>query len=272
MEILDVVLDNKGENFNCHFEIPEYSGETIISLLYNDDLIHEGFYKNYKEGLVFFMSHFFLDSYKTGDIKIVKDYFGHKGKEENNLFYIHPTKCGGSSIEQIGYEYGVRWGRWEIPKYDYHLPSNYFINLPNIKNKTLFTSVRNPYNRLISSVYCPYMSIFEKRSNKELDIKEFNEYLKIRIEKEFLLYDFVYHNNKKVIPHVLKQENLTEEFNKLMFDYNSQIRMNKIYNKSNSYYSYPKFGVEDINKENLKSINTKFEKDFVYFGYEMINY
>ena len=83
-------------------------------------------------------------------------------------------------------------------------------------------------------------------------------------------YDYVYHKGKKVVPHVLKLENLTDEFNQLMFEYNSDIRMDKHTNKGSTFIDVDKFGVEDISEENIKLINDIFANDFLYFNYEMI--
>ena len=256
----------------CRYMIPARCYKTTVTLLYNNDLVHEDIFIPNKKDIYFWTTHPFLKHYPGGDIKILQDYFGSKGEEETDLVYVHPTKCGGSSIEQTGYEYGIRWGRWSAIKYNYHFTSEHFMNVPGLtEGKVLFTSVRNPYERLISSVYCPYGRVIENRTSKVLNIDEFNHYLKNRIEKESTVYDFVYYRSKKVVHHVLKQENLTNDFNKLMFDYQCDARMEKRRNVSDTYKKFHKFKKEDINKENIKLINDKFKNDFIYFDYEMIS-
>lgn len=258
-------------NIICRYMMPSRCYKTTVSLLYGDDLVHEDVFVPNKKDVYVWATHAFLKHYPGGEIKILKDYFGSKGEEETDLVYLHPTKCGGSSIEQTGYEYGVRWGRWSEIKYNYHHTSNHFMNVSGLtENKVLFTSVRNPYDRLVSAVYCPYVRVNEGRPNKELNVDEFNFHLKTRINYENTLYDFVYYNDKKVIPHVLKQENLTTEFNKLMFDYRCDIKMERKHNTTDTYNNFHKFTKEHINKENLSLINKRFKKDFEYFDYEMI--
>jgi len=260
-------------NTLCEFMIPSRCYETTTCLIYNGDLVIERILPPEDKDIYVWLTHSFLKHYPGGEIKIFENYFGTKGEEETDLFFVHPTKCGGSSIEQTGYEYGIRWGRWRKVKFHYHRPSQYFMNEPNlIENKVLFTSVRNPYDRLISAVNCPYIKVEENRANHELDVDTFNHHLKNRIKKEYTLYDFVYHNGKKVVPHVLKQENLTNDFNKLMFDYNCDARMEKKHNSSDNYTKTKKFTIEHINKENMNLLNTKFRLDFEYFDYNMVTW
>ena len=134
----------------------------------------------------------------------------------------------------------------------------------------MFTSVRNPYKRLISSLYCPYNLCNKRLVGKDIDKDMFNRLLSDKIDRQITNYDFVYYNGKKVVPHVLKLENLTEDFNKLMFDYNCGVRMDKKINTGSNLNPLKRFGVEDISIENIKLINEKYKNDFMYFGYEMI--
>jgi len=85
------------------------------------------------------------------------------------------------------------------------------------------------------------------------------------------LFEPVYYRGKKVVHHILKQENLTNDFNKLMFDYHCDARMERRHNISDTYNKFHKFKKEDISKENIKLINDKFKNDFIYFDYEMIS-
>jgi len=258
-------------NILCRYNVDDRCYTTTISLLYNNDLLQEYVVPPEDIKIYAWMTHPFLKNYPNKEIKILQDYFGHKGNEETDLFYVHPRKCGGSSIEIVGYEHGIRWGKWSESKYDYHAPSDYFMNVKDlVKNKILFTSVRNPYERLISGVYCPFNKVNQNRATKTLTIEEFNHYLNLRINNENLVYDFVYYEGKKIVPHVLKLENLTYEFNKLMFDYHCDVKMQGKNNSTDSYFKNKKFTIEHINSENLKLINKKFEKDFKYFDYEMI--
>jgi len=254
----------------CKFIVPKSYESTTLSLLCENDIIEEVTYGPSDFDFSAWFLHPFLDKFPNKEFKVVKNLFAHNGEEETELFFIHINKCGGSSIETVAYEYGVRWGRWVKPKIRYHEPSEYFMNLDIVKDKVLFTSIRNPYERLISGVYCPYGRIKFRYIDQEIDIKKFNEILRYNINDYHTYYDYIYHKDKKVIPHVLKLENLNNEFNQLMSDYNCEIRMDKKKNLSGKFYSDIKYGVEHISKENLKLINEKFKKDFHYFNYDMI--
>lgn len=252
----------------CKYIAPKSYEPVTYSLFCENDMIDEVTYKPHDYPLNSWFMHSFLNHYNN---KVLKDFYGHNGHEETELFYIHINKCGGSSIETSAYEYGVRWGRWHPSKFKYHEPSDYFMNQKElIDGKVLFTSIRNPYDRLISGVYCPYPRIKYQVHNKELNKEEFNKILEQNIINYHTYYDYVYYKGKKVIPHVLKLENLNQEFDQLMFDYNCEIRMGKKRNLSGKFYSDKKYGREDISDENIKLINYKFEKDFEYFGYDMI--
>ena len=266
-----LITKEKGEIF-CEYKVPKNYESTTVSLIYGNDLLHEKTYEPNHIDVGYWVTHAFLQHFPNKEIKLLKDYFGYLGMEKTDLFYVHIPKCGGSSVERCGYENGVRWSRLHEIKHPYHQPSKDFLKRDDlISNKTLFTSVRNPYNRLISMVYCPYSQISEKRPNQKITEKDFNRIIAQYIIKSDTMYNFVYHQGKKVIPHVLKLENLTQEFNNLMFEYNNKIRMDKFVNRSEDYYNSQKFTVENLSKDNIEWINKKFDNDFYFFNYEKIN-
>ena len=103
---------------------------------------------------------------------------------------------------------------------------------------------------------------------------DFNHKLKEIIENgcEGIIpcYDFVYHNDKKIIPHVIKMEDgLGEGFNKLRFEYNSPVRLDKHTNKSTTFFKGKRYSVDNITPTNIDLINKRYEKDFEYFDYTM---
>lgn len=264
---------HKDESNKLWFTLTKSYYPTVISLLVGNNLVVSQEYPPCEHDKEIWFSHPFVACYSNFKIKLLRNYFSHKGHFNTDLFYIHPDKCGGSSIEVAGYEHGIRWGRWHPSQYSYH--SSYKDTLENnpeiLKDKTLFTSTRNPYTRLISSLYCPYHTCRSSESNITSDVNIFNDLIKEKIQLQIPLYDFVYYQGKKVVPHVLKLENLTSEFNQLMFDYNSEVRMEKHTNKSSDLVKTKRFGVQDISKENILLINEKFKQDFIHFNYKTIN-
>lgn len=273
LEYKTLVLESGHEHFI--FTLPPSYENSTVSLLLGNTLIMEMKFEPTDYPIKdLWVSSPLSSNFKYLKPRLVYNFFGHNGLEETELFYIHPQKCGGSSIEMTGYEYGVRWAKWlgKEKFQHYHATSSYFMEEKKdlIKNKVLFTSVRNPYTRLISSVYCPYSQFKENRCGLEVSLSDFNDIIRSRLSTEYPTYEYVYYKNKKVIPHVLKLENLTNEFNKLMLDYNNNIRMSNISNSSSYYYENKKYGVEDINKNLIKDINNTYKLDFEYFDYKKI--
>lgn len=270
-------LDFKIEGSRVILPIKKNYDYKSLSLVVGGNIVYERRIEKPKGDYLLWMSHPFIRLHPDSKIEVLTDYFGNKGNDinGNDLFYLHPAKCGGTSVEVAGYNYGIRWGhniRYLQPSYYHHdTYAKSIVKNPDIfKDKVLFSTVRNPYKRMVSFVYCPFFNIHQNKIN---DKDEFNSRMKTHIlNKNYSdpCYDFIYHKNKKVVPHVLKLENLTEEFNKLMFDYNSKIRMETTTNKSSDFNLGKRFGVKDINEENIKLINEKYHNDFYYFDYDMI--
>ena len=68
-----------------------------------------------------------------------------------------------------------------------------------------------------------------------------------------------------MVDYILRMDNLNQEFNDLMREYNLPLQLNSKTNESNKMY-----GLEDIFINNLNKINSLYEKDFELFGSEMI--
>lgn len=112
------------------------------------------------------------------------------------LEFVHITKTGGSAIEKAGANYGLTWGAchymaveevgcmkpdlpYTAPNYQsyaltspWHTPpkllSSYVEEAQNpYKDADLFAVVRNPYDRVVSEYYCPWMG-FQARFNKKV--------------------------------------------------------------------------------------------------------
>ena len=207
----------------------------------------------------------------------------------NKLKFFHIPKNAGTTIEYLGKIYGINWGindeylncdDYMTDEYKnnilfdyYHYPICYY-NDSIIKGKESFVIIRNPYSRIISQLFCKWNN-YEKFYN----ILEFNfcfksfllnsfkkNYINSRIIKQT---DFVFKNKKKIINHVLKMENLEDDFNNLMkkFDININIKNRKI-NVSNQK---KKFNINNIRTELLYIFNNYYKDDFSNFGYNMKN-
>lgn len=272
MEVINQKVERKWkiDSTNVGFVNP-LEGEGMATLMWKGQVLNETYLKT--PGMNYIIGHHFLDGVDINSIDVVINRFGYKS--QTNLFYIHIPKTGGTSVEQAAYDYGVRWGRWRYS--NYHEPSSFFTKQEWIMKHTLFTTVRNPYNKLVSQFYCPHRKRSNIYSNPKIETKEefntaFYEIFSNSVHP-FPQYDFVYdEEGNKVIPHVLRLEDgLEAQFNKLMKEHNCSIRMspNHKVNVKADVDGEVKFGVDDLSPENISYINTRYEKDFEYFGYTM---
>lgn len=208
-----------------------------------------------------------------------------------NLKFVHISKCAGTIIEDIAKDSGIFWGRYDtqlckenlLPKWSriksdyYHLvPDCYQPNIYNLDNSNdmkTFCVIREPYSRIISEVFCNWIGILKNNSNPTvLDYnKHIEKYLNF-VETRFNLqhwwpqHKFIYDaDGNKMVDYVLKMDNLNQEFNDLMKEYNLPLQLNSKTNESNKMY-----GLEDIFINNLNKINRLYRKDFELFGSEMI--
>jgi len=215
--------------------------------------------------------------------------------------YIHIPKTAGTSIEKFGLTINIKWGAknnllykkyfthfthsnwWHIPMYYYH---------PEVMKKIkIFTTVRNPYSRIISEI-----NYFIKNGKIEYSIKNCNDRLheilsniyisdknnnKI-LNKEFLskftindawhcvpMYHYVCErNNNKICKNVkiLKVENLNNDMNNFLKKFNIKNKFDSIENTSTKNFKY-----DQISSDNLKLINKIYKNDFKLFGYNMMN-
>lgn len=80
------------------------------------------------------------------------------------LKFIHVTKTGGNSIEDIGLKHGIKWGRFDTETHK-HIDKTKFkgtvwhypFTLLDKKYKQKYDwvlVVRTPYDRILSEFYC----------------------------------------------------------------------------------------------------------------------
>ena len=207
------------------------------------------------------------------------------------LKFVHISKCAGTVIEDLAKDKGIYWGRfdnslinenllkkWRSIKSDiYHLSPTLFenniYNLDKSTNMKTFCVIREPYSRIVSEVFCNWIGILINNSNPT--IIDYNnhisEYLYL-VETRFNLqhwwpqHKFIYDaDGNKIVDYVLRMDNLNQEFNDLMEEYNLPLQLNYKTNESNKMY-----GLKDIFINNLSKINKIYKKDFELFGSDMI--
>lgn len=193
------------------------------------------------------------------------------------LKFMHITKTGGSSIEFSAKDSGVLWGRFDpiITKNVYHLKNIEHVSILYLKDKLLyeklkeqyewFVIVRNPYDRIVSLVN--YFKTYESYRFRNVTIIDIlNMSLNSQDFTAIPATEYVYDKNEKIVKHVLKFENLENEFDDLMKLYNLNIKLTKKVNVSDKYIT-----LNDLKPEHIRKINIKYKDDFENFGYEMIN-
>ena len=218
-------------------------------------------------------------------------------KSNYKLKFVHIPKTAGTSIENIALKHNIKWGANEWGKKDknrkliereklglsnypwIHLKSNYSISnnkcspwhIPPSKmgrniykeNNKLFCVVRNPYNKIVSE----YNWKYNAKSNNELNkfVKDYinNTNIYNNLFDCHLIPQHEYTHGSIKCDHILKYENLHDEFKELMEKYNlAYIKLDKHDNKSNN-----KLNVNDLTQESKDIIYKLYKKDFQLFNY-----
>lgn len=185
------------------------------------------------------------------------------------LKFIHITKCAGTSIENLGKKKNILWGRFHK---EYGWWHGIFTKKPlRLKSKyDWFIVVRNPYERILSEYYCKYGGPSVRHKN----VQDFNNYLIDRIQKrgitrrgDHYTEQYVYLDSNCTI-HVIKFENLKQDFDNLMVKYNLPLQLNIHSNKGEGVKT---FQVKDFSNDLIKLINKVYSKDFEIFNYQKIS-
>lgn len=195
------------------------------------------------------------------------------------LKFLHITKCGGTSIENIGKKNDILWGIYDKDLPFHHNPL-IRISKEVIENNDWFMVVRNPYERILSEYYCEWGG---QGRNKQNYSKEYmNEFLMYKIKnrevKEVIQHyghyipQYIYlqssYINKNNI-HILKLENLKDDFENLMKKYNlDHVKIDLHDNKSVE----KKYTINDFSIELINLINKVYHNDFEFFNYDKITF
>lgn len=190
------------------------------------------------------------------------------------LKFIHISKTGGTSIEDIGNKHNKKWGRFHI---EYGRPHKKFNIQPLALRKKYdwFTIVRNPYTRIISEC----SKFMERHNIKTKKIHKFNKLISrfinrmLTIKKEL---KYINVNGAHYTPqseyiddistiHIIKYENLKTEFENLMVKYKlNNIKLDKHHNKSIKLYT-----VKDLYPTTIELIKKAYLNDFILFDYSI---
>ena len=184
-----------------------------------------------------------------------------------DLKFIHITKNAGTSIEDCANDRGIHFGRFHIEYESWHEP----LHLKPIDLQLKydwFAIVRNPYDRVVSEAYCNWFGYKAMYGKDFENVNKYNKFIQKQITNRPVFDHWREQYNylpilDNVVCHILKYENINEEFNTLMKRYNLDLELNTVSNKSNRIY-----GINDFSIETILLINDVYSKDFEMFGYK----
>ncbi len=181
------------------------------------------------------------------------------------LRFIHITKTAGTSIEHTGKINGISWGLHHSEYGPWH---EFFPRKSRaLKDKyDWFMVVRNPYTRVVSEFYCHNGG----PTNKNVSVNVFNKEIRNRIESRSTFGDhwseqYKYLDETCVI-HILRYENLKEEFDMLMLKYGFAFTLSAHLNKGHKTYTE-----RNLDNDTVSLINHVYQQDFLTFSYDYRN-
>jgi hypothetical protein len=188
------------------------------------------------------------------------------------LKFIHITKTAGTSIENQGQTKNINWGRFHKEYKWWHEVFQY--KSTELKKKyDWFMVVRNPFDRIVSEFYCKWGG---PNNPLEYTKQEFNDFIVKRITGNILPNQFwaesevgghytpqFLYLDKTTNIHILKFENLKEDFDKLMEQYNIDLQLTLKDNSSNKIFS-----TDDLFDNTKNIIRDIYKEDFEIFNYK----
>jgi hypothetical protein len=195
-----------------------------------------------------------------------------------NLKFIHITKNAGTSIEDVSVDQGMLWG---VNHRQYGFWHEKFPRKPMEMRQRYdwFMVVRNPYTRILSEYAWLVSDGYVKPKNprdKDFFNKTVCEWLE-KVENDEECHhqvgkfggDHFTEQYKYLDPfvniHILKFENLAEDFKNLMNEYHYNIILNKNTNSRHEKY----VSLNDLYPETIALIQRVYRNDFLFFGYSM---
>lgn len=201
-----------------------------------------------------------------------------------NILFIHIPKTAGASIEKyLSTKYSIElntnslYGHSNLFKgtsnkdidvisLQHHTLHNILtfkdIYKINTKDLKIFCVVRNPYERIISDMF--WQQLININDSPDIVCNAIKKYVLENMDNHNIpQYKMICDDDQKIYNDVLilKFENLKEDMKKIGFSGMNVYIHVLTYNKTPFYY---------LNDESIKIINKYYEKDFIFFDYEMV--
>ena len=228
---------------------------------------------------------------------------------EQFLEFVHIPKTAGSTIERVGAAHNITWGGCHFPEMstrgvkqcppaDLGIEGRLIENLPPFdqspdiqyihwhvpphkwkpnyfQQKCLFTVVRNPYELVLSTYYDRFGGYGGRYPNRP---RNMNKVIQELLVQPIGMYggrfvpqsDFVFDDNgTQVIPHVLKMESLSEDFDRLMATYHlSHVSVGtERYNKRNTARRV--LTIHHFTNRTIQLIQERYRRDFEMLDYPL---
>lgn len=187
-----------------------------------------------------------------------------------NLEFLHIPKNAGSTIENLGRKNNIFWGQFNNTKNAAEPSSCSLWHNPTREFDTpTFCVVRDPFDRMLSEY--KFWARVNGR-NKACSPDHMNSWLQDRIQKSETNPDINdCHFRKqtdftKNCNHILNFENLSESFDKLMKEYNIDIRLDDIPPVNASRIGKCDVENTDLNDITKELILKKYEEDIELLG------
>ena len=224
---------------------------------------------------------------KTGGQSITKFLYRYAGFEED--FYTDKNENTKTSIKDL-YSSDIANERCLFVKNNNFLApgpislthmtlsefiANDYISRKHLEECKVFSTCRNPYERLISA--CNFRQIAPDWRKM---IKVVNGDKTLEVYRHFMTqYEYILLDDKPWVKDIVKIEELQTECEKLFKSYGMEEVELPFINKSPKEYVYESVidnkivsakKVEEISKDTIKWINDHYHDDFEHFGYEKL--
>lgn len=165
-----------------------------------------------------------------------------------------------------------------LPTSPWHCPPTQFASAENkYEGVDTFAVIRNPYTRILSEYYWAqrfqHQPLEEKNNRDKMNAWIMDALDRVKETGTCAMghcipsHKYFFSEGKQIVTHILRMENLTDDFRSLMHKYNLQLELEH----TNSQHRESTLGVHDLSPDSISKINDWARMDFEYFGYDMMD-